>query len=150
VCSARIDQRFEVIERAMHASVGEQAEEVQRSAARLHVCDARAQRGVGGERAVGHRGVDHDQPLRDDAAAADVDVADFAIAHHAGGQPHRFAAGLECGVRVTLEHALPVRQLGFRDRVAVRIVAQAPAVENREDERWAPAHPCARALTIRS
>ena len=59
---------------------------MQRAAARAHVRDALRQRGVCRERAVGDRGVDHDQALRHDAAAADVDVADFAVAHHAGRQ----------------------------------------------------------------
>ena len=111
-----------------------------------------AQRRVGRERAVGDRGVDDDEALRDDAPAADVDVADLAVAHHAGRQADGFAAGFERGVRIAFEHALPVRQFGVRDRVAVRVGAQAPAVEDREHERWAAAHRTvtARAFAIRS
>ena len=100
-----------------------------------HVLDARCQHRIRRERAVGDRVVDDDDALRDDAAAADVDVADLAVAHHARRQSDGFAAGLERGVRIAFEHALPVRQSRRGDRVAVASRRAAPAVEDREHER---------------
>ena len=97
---ARVDQRVEVVERAVDSAVGEQTHEVQRAAGRAHVLDARAQRRVRREACRRDRVVDDDDALRHDAAAADVDVADFAIAHHAFGQADGFAARFEQRVRV--------------------------------------------------
>ena len=105
----RIDQRYEMNERTVYATVGEQAEEVQRSAARFDVRDALLQGRVRGERPVGDGRVDNDETLRHDASAADVDVSDLAVAHHACRQTHRFAARIERGVRIVFEHAMPVR-----------------------------------------
>ncbi len=124
-----------MLDRAVHAPVGEQAHEVQRAGARCDVRDGASQCLVLAELARTDRGVDDRDALRDDAAAAEVHVADLAVAHDAGGEADRFARGLQRRVRPALEQRAPVRQLGGRDGVASRGIAAAPAVEHRENDR---------------
>ena len=138
-----IQHREEVVDRTVDAAVGEQAHDVEAAAAAFHVRDARLQGLVRRERSVGERLVDHDDALRHDASATDVDVADLAIAHHARGQADVLAARPEERVRIRREDPSPIRQIRGGDRVAARVLAVAPAVEDREHERALACAPAA-------
>ena len=82
-----IDQREKMLERAVHASVGEQTHEMQRSAACACTCSMAARTVcVFAELTRCDRCVDDDHALRNDAPAAEIHVSDFAVAHDAFGQ----------------------------------------------------------------
>ena len=85
---------------AVHAAVGEQPQQVQPPARRRGLGKGLAQDGVFLEVAILDRLVDAREVLVNDAAGAQVEVADFAVAHLAGGQADIQAAGAQGGARV--------------------------------------------------
>ena len=72
----------------------------------------------------------------DDAAGAEVGVADLGVAHLTGGQPHRFAGGRDGRPGVSGHEAIPVRLVGRGDRVALGIRVDAPAVQDDQGQRF--------------
>jgi hypothetical protein len=84
----------------MDAAVGEQAPEMERAVARLEIGEEFDQRRIRRQRAVGDRLVDPGQFLVNDPARAEVQVADFAVAHLPGGQADVLARGAEPALRV--------------------------------------------------
>ena len=70
----------------------------------------------------------------DDAAGADVQVADFAVAHLAVGQADEVPAGLNQRVGILAQQAVVGGLAGQGDGVGLGLGAVAPAVEDDEDE----------------
>ena len=91
--SGRVDQSEEMLDRAVDASVRQQAHQMQFATRSAHVLEAGEQNGILRKGAVGKRFVDDDDALRNDASAAHVEVSDFAVPHDAGRQPNVLAAG---------------------------------------------------------
>ena len=79
--------------------------------------------------------------LVNDAARAEVEVADLGVAHLPGGQPHILAAGAERaggigGLQVVVERGLGKHGgIGVAFGVFGRIGIDAPAVADDEDDR---------------
>ena len=76
---------------------------------RADVLDARAQRFVARQTPRGDGGVDDVHALRDDASAAEVHVADFAVAHDAFWQADGLTRCLQRRPRIARRKRVPVR-----------------------------------------
>ena len=98
--AGHLQKRPDVLHGGVYAAVGEQSVEVQRRA----LFQTGVHRGVVGgifkEGAVLNGAGDARQVLEDHAAAADVGVADLAVAHLTGGQAHVQTGGGELRMRV--------------------------------------------------
>src|SRR5215471_16514053 len=105
------------------------------AATHLELGDKILQRRQIGKRALGHSLVDPHQILHDDAAGAEIGVADLRIAHLAVGQSDIMLAGVEMRMRPAPHQFVPYRRLRPLDRVVVAIVTFAPAVEDAQHER---------------
>ncbi len=90
--------------------------------------------GVGEEAAVGDGGVDAGHVHADDAAGAEVEVADFGVAHLAVGEADEVLAGAEEGVGEVAQEPVVDGFAGLGYGVAVDLGAVAPAVEDGEDD----------------
>ena len=67
------------------------------------------------------------------AAGADVQVADFAVAHLTIGQAHEMAIGADQSVRIGLDQVIEGGLAREGDSVACHLFAMAPAIEDRQD-----------------
>lgn len=128
----KAQERVHVAVEAVHAAVGEKPHDVQGAALFLTVGDEGLHLGVFGDRAVGDGAVDLDEVLIEDAARADVEVAHFGIAHLAFGQAHVLAVGAKLGVRILRREFAEAPRLDAADHVGLVAAADAPAVENHQ------------------
>ena len=126
---AELEQRHEVVDVAVNASVRYEAHEVELRPAPLHRVDRALDRGVGVERARRDLLRDARDVLVDHAAGAHRHVADFGVPHLSGRETDGFARGFELRARV-LRRATKERRARLRGRVARAAVADAEAVEN--------------------
>ena len=135
------DERDEVILVAVHAAIGDEAEQME---ARAFAPCAKAclEHRVAGEVAFGHRFIDAREILVNDAAGAEIEVADFGVAHLAFRQADVEAAGAEGGVRVRGVEAIVERRVGEQRGVAVfhgmfaAAGIDAPAIANDQNYRF--------------
>lgn len=125
-----LQQTAEVIEVAMHAAVGAEADQMERAAVDQQGVGQRIECGIGGKAAVFHRLANANQLLTDDPPAADGEVAHFRVAHLAVGQAHIAAARLDEGVGVGLPERIHHRGAGGADRIVIAGFAVSPAIEN--------------------
>src|SRR5678816_4149180 len=70
-----------------------------------------------------------------DTSGADVEMADFAVAHLSVGQADVVAAGLNQGVGIFAQQAIVVGLAGQSDGVGFALGAVAPTVEN-DQHKW--------------
>ena len=103
-----------MVKTRMHAAVGKESHQVKRFAGSFEVLKHRAAFGLLKELILRTGAVDAHKILIDHAAGADVEVADFGIAHLTFGQAYVFAVGADGVGRVC------------------GTAADAPAVENHE------------------
>ena len=68
-----------------------------------------------------------------DAAGADVEMADLAVAHLPFGQPHERSAGVDQGVGILAQQAVVSRFARERDGIGFGLGAVTPAVEDDEN-----------------
>ena len=106
----------------------------------FELCDQLDQRRHLLDVAVGDSAADARQILHDDAAGADIEMADLGIAHLAAGQADVVARGAQKAVRPVLPQPVEGRRLGLADGVVGRIVAPTPAVQNDQHDRPPPLH----------
>ena len=133
---SKINKGEEVLEACMHAAVGKESHQMERRIACLCVSEKRGDFGLRGERARLAGAVDAHEVLIDHAACADVEVADFGIAHLAGGEPHVFAEGEEFGMRAALHERFKIGRMRGRNGIS-RVgcaAADAPAVKNHKKD----------------
>ena len=115
---------------AVHAAVADQAHQVHALAGfpgRIHGMD---QRRFLKERSVLNVLGDAGQLLIDDAARADVEVADLAVAHLAVGQAHVHAAGADLGMRIAGHERIQPGRALLIDRIALMSGIDAEAVHD--------------------
>jgi len=128
-----------MIEVRMDAAVAHQAEQVELArAAAFHGFEKqRLERKLaGGDELIDSRAVHVD-----DAAGADIQVADLAIAHLSDGKADGGAGGLDERVWKIFQDAVVVGLAREGDGVAFGFGAVAPAVEDGEDDGfWALSH----------
>ena len=124
----------EVAAVGVDAAIGDEADEMKGSAFLGGELAGAGERGVGEEAAVEDGGVDAGHVHADDPTGAEVQVADFAVAHLAVGQADEAVAGLEKRIREAVEKAVVDGFAGLSNGVAVRDGAVAPTVENGEND----------------
>src|SRR5579863_7208786 len=100
------------------------------AAARFELADKVDQRLGARDLAAGDGRADARQVLQHHAAGADIEMADFGIAHLAAGQADVLARGAQKAVRQVLPQPVEGRRLGLADGVIRRVLAPAPAVEH--------------------
>ena len=110
-------------------------EHVQRRVAGASGVDGIGQHRIARELSVADRDVDPREILVDDAARADIEVADFGIAHLAFGKADAQLGGVDRRMRAGCEQLAPARRIGARDRVVGRVLAAAEAVEDQQHHR---------------
>ena len=137
VLRGHAQQRVEMALVRVDAAVGEQAEEVQAGIrAEAARSQAAVRTGSREEAAVGDGGVDAGHVHAHDAAGAEVEVADFGVAHLAVGQADEVLAGADEGVGEVAQQLVVGGLAGECDGVAVGLGAIAPAVEDGENDRF--------------
>ena len=114
----------------VYAAVGQQAVQVQAAAFAQAVVHGLVIGLIFKEAAVVNGAADAGQILKYHTAAADVGVADLAVAHLPGGQAHVQSAGGQSGVGIFLEQPIQHRRLGQRYGVVVAGRGQAEAVHD--------------------
>ena len=113
---------------------------MQPAAARARVFHGAQQRRVGEEFAVLDHQLDAGDVHVDDAAGADVEMADFAVAHLPVGQADEVAAGLNQRVGIFAQQPVVGGLAGQRDGIGLGLGAIAPAVENDQDKWFGTGH----------
>ena len=119
LAARQVDARLEVAEVGVHAAVRDETHEVERGCPSPALWRRPACRtGFSKKRAVVDRLADARQVLVDDAAGADVEVADLGVAHLPGGQADGRARRVERAVRVGRPEPVEDRRVGERHGVA--------------------------------
>src|SRR5437588_12484519 len=118
----------------VHASVREQAKEVQFPSAGARILHSLQQNGMLKEFAVLNHQFDARRIHVDDSSGADVQVANFAISHLSFRQSHERPASLNKRVGIFTQQAVINWFTGQRDRVGFSFGSITPAVEDDEDE----------------
>ncbi len=118
----------------MHASIGEQAEQMQATATGAGVFHGVEQDGVGEELSVLDHEFDAGAVHVNDPAGADVEVSDFAVTHLSVGQADELAAGVDEGIGIFAQQAVVGGLVGQSDGVGLGLGAVSPAVEDDEDQ----------------
>ena len=124
----------------MHTAIADEAEEVQALAFRF--LEGLDEHGHLREFAIADALVDASEVLIDDAARAEVQVTDFAVAHLAFGQPHVLAAGADGAARIRGIKMIMERRLREQRGIAVGLSLSftagidAPAVADDENNRF--------------
>ncbi len=126
----------------MHATIGNQSEQMKLAATRARVLHGIEQHRMLEEFAI----LDHELDARrihmHDSSRADVQVPDFAVAHLAVRQADVRATGLNQRVGILAQQAVVSGLAGKRDCVGFGFGAISPAVEDDEDERFESSHKC--------
>ena len=132
IFAGHAQQRVEMFDVRVDAAIAEEAEEVELAgAAAFHGFEEQR---LALEFAAGDELVDARDVHVHDASGADIQVADFAIAHLSFGQADGGAGSLNQRVGKFLEQAVVVRLAREGDGVALGFGAVAPAVEDGEDD----------------
>ena len=126
----QVQQRVDVVFVAVHAAVGQEAEDVQRGIGRLDLGDHVEKGAILGEMAIAYRTVDAREVLIDDAARADIEVADFRVAHLPGGQAHGGLRSLDQRMRTVVPEMVEIRLAGTADRVVRISLAASETIED--------------------
>ena len=124
----------------VHAAVGDAGRTDAAAAAGAGILHGVEQHGMGEEFAVLDHQVDAGDVHVHDAAGADVEMADFAVAHLPFGQSDERAAGVNQRVGILAQQAVVGGLAGERDGVGLGFGAVSPAVEDDEDERFGTGH----------
>ena len=121
-----------MVDMAMDATVGYQAQQVQGPAQRGGAPGGGGQGGVVEKRAVRDGIVDQDQILANDTAGAQGDVPHLGVTHLAIRQPHGPSRGLQGGMGVASEVAIQLGRACQGDGVVGLGGVDPEAVENDE------------------
>ena len=129
---ADFDELEEVVERGVNAAVAGQSHEVDVLAVSLRVLVSADYFGVLQDAAVGTGAVNLNQVLIDDAASADVKVADLRVTHLTIRQTDVLTACQELAVRIGSVDFVEIRSRSVEDDISLAMSANAPAVENHQ------------------
>ena len=133
VSLGRAQESVEMLLVGMDAAIGEQADQVQGPLAFAGVVHGLGDGWEVGELIVDDEGIDAGDVHADYAAGADVEMADFTVAHLAVGQADEVLTGADEGVGVFREQLVVGGLAGQRDGVGFGPGAIAPSVEDGED-----------------
>jgi len=129
-----LQQAEQVLLRRVHAARADQAHQVQRPsilACRVH---RRDQHRVVDQLVPLDGAIDAYQVLVDDPPRADVGVTDLRVSHLPLGEPDGEARAQQLGARHLPREAVEVRRAGQKDGVVLALGADAPAVEDRQED----------------
>jgi hypothetical protein len=98
-------------------------------------CHRRRQHGIAREFARRDRVIDASVVLVDDAAGANVEMADFGVPHLTRRQPDLELGRIDRRVRTGCKQPIPVRHPGAGDRIVRCVGAAAETVQNQQDDR---------------
>ncbi len=135
VLAGSAKEGVEVLLVGVDAAVGDEAEEMKLAAAVLGALHGSDDGGVLLEFVFRDELVDAGDVHVDDAAGAEIEVADFAVAHLAVGQADEVLGGADEGVGILAEQLVVGGLAGEGDGVVGGFGAVAPSVEDGEDER---------------
>ena len=124
----------------MHAARRQQAHDLQAFAPGFGGINGRQQGRIFIEAAVFDGGIDAGKVLIDDAAGADIHVADLGVAHLPVRQTDEFSFRVDQRVRAIAQQAVPIRQVCQGDGVVGAFGAVAPAVQNQQYDRFCHCH----------
>jgi hypothetical protein len=114
----------------MDATFADQSDQVQRPPGALRGPTGLDERLVVEERPVLDRLRDSHQVLHHDAAGAQVEVPDLAVAHLPFGQSHGKPGGLEQRAGGSRDERVPRRHRRHRDRIPLALAPIAPTIQN--------------------
>ena len=129
-------QRVQMPLMRVHAAIGQQPDQVQRAALLLRRSHRRQQRRVRKEAAVHDRRVDARHVHAHNAPRAKVQMPHLAVAHLPVRQPDKVVARPQQRVGKIAQQPVINRLARQCDRIAVRLRAEAPAVKNRQNNRF--------------
>src|SRR5689334_12671130 len=130
----QFQQRPQVVDMRMDASVGDESEQVHIRAALLRPLERLDECFVLEERPVRNGAVHPLEILVEDTSRTDSQVPDLGVAHLAGRQADGLAGGSERRMRVARPERVEDRRLGLRDSVPRPGRGAAPPVE--DDKRY--------------
>jgi len=128
----RFQQCVKVILVGVHASVRDEAEEVQLASAFAGQLQGMQDRRMVEELAASNQVIDACDVHVDDAASADVQVTDFAVAHLSVWQADEMIGSVQKRVWIFRKQLVVDRLAGQRNRVVLNLRAVAPPVEDGE------------------
>jgi hypothetical protein len=139
IFSRHLEEREEMVQVRMDAAIAQKTEKVELTrAAAFHGFE---KQGLARKFASGDELIDSCAVHVNDAAGADIQVADFAVAHLSDGKADGRTGGLDQRVGEIFQDAVVVGLAREGDGVAFGFGAVAPAVEDGEDDRfWALSH----------
>ena len=120
----------------MHAAIGYKTEQVQTAFAGARVFHRLQQNRVRKQFSVLDHQIDAGDVHVNDAASADVEMADFAVTHLSFRQPNVRATGVNQGVGILAQQAVISRLARERDGVGFGFGAVSPAVEDGQNKRF--------------
>ena len=135
VLPGHAQQRIKMVLVGVHAPIGKQTEEVQPSSTCTSILHGRHQCRIGVEFSLLDHHVDFGDVHVHDAAGADVQMSNFAVAHLSGWQADVTPAGVhECAGKIPQQHVV-IRLARERDGVGLGFGAVSPAIEDDEHQR---------------
>ena len=120
----------------VHAAVGQQADKVNCAGFLLRRREGCQQGRVVEEAAIRNRRVDARHVHAHDSPGPQIQVSNFAIAHLPIRQPHKVIARVQQRVRKVPQQRVIHRLACQSNRIAMRVGPVAPAVKNRENNRF--------------
>ena len=137
---ARSSSANEVLVDRVYTARADQPEQMKGAAVLLHLTACTRQRWIGVEASIGYGRRDAYQILHHHASGAEIEVADFAVAHLALGKTDAEPRRFEQRARAARPERVPDRGVGEGDGVSFGFRAIAPAIEY--DERDWPRALC--------
>jgi hypothetical protein len=136
--TAVLQQRHQVVDVAVHASVGHEPHEVERRSLAPDAGQRALDGGIGLQRPARQRTGDAGHVLLDDAAGAHRHVPDLGVAHLARRQSHHLARRLDARRRKLAVRAVEEGGVGDRRGIGRAAVADSESVQH--DQQHRPGH----------
>src|SRR5579883_330710 len=140
--SGHLEQRVEMRLLRVDAPIGNESKQMQLPSPTAGMLHGRHQRRVGEEVAVVNQQVDAGDVHVHDAPGADIQMADFAVAHLPFRQTNERAAGVDQSVGILAQQPVVGRLARQRDGIGFGPGAVTPAIKDDEDERFGTVHGC--------
>ena len=131
-----LHQRLQMGEHAVHAPVGDKAQQMNPPGSRLGGANQLGQHGTYGQGAVLDGQIDAHDVLIDDAPGSEVQVADLGVAHLSVGQTDVTAHALEFPLRAGRQEGVHMRSPGQAHGISRTRSGLAPAVQNQQYARF--------------
>ena len=144
-----LQQRIQMAHMRVNTAVAHQADQVQRVVAFACAMHCLQERGVFEELASLDSCVDARHIHSNDATSTKIEMADFAVAHLAVRQANEVFARADKRIRIFAKQLVVGRLAREGDRIATRLNAVSPSVEDSENYRAVLTHNYAPQFTLR-